>query len=73
MENKSLREIEAEIKRLLESPYVALAREEQAIRFRRERVLEDLKQQEKRGMELAEEGMTLEYLSEFRFGTENYG
>lgn len=40
-----------ENKRMSESPYVALAGEEQAVRFRLDGVLEGLERKEKRGME----------------------
>lgn len=55
-------EVEREIERLQKSPYVELSRKEQRIRYRRRQYLYQLRQFEKRGIELAEAGITLDTL-----------
>ena len=52
-------EVESEIERLTKSPYVALAKKEQAIKYRRRQYLYKLRGLEKRGQELAEQGIDL--------------
>lgn len=58
-------EVEREIERLTKSPYVDLARKEQRIRYKRRQYLYQLRQFEKRGVELAEAGITVETLDAF--------
>ena len=48
--------VEDEIARLTESPYVRLARAEQRIKYRRRQYLYQLRDLEKRGKKLEEEG-----------------
>lgn len=55
-------QVEIEIKRLRESEYVKLAKEEERIRYRRRQYLYGLRQYEKKGKELAESGITIELL-----------
>lgn len=55
-------QVELEIKRLRESEYVKIAKEEQRIRYRRRQYLYTLRQYEKKGKELAESGITIEVL-----------
>ena len=52
--------VEEEIARLRESEYVALARAEERQRYRRRQYLYQLRNLEKRGRKLAEEGWTPE-------------
>lgn len=51
--------VEEEIARLTESPYVRLARAEQRIKYRRRQYLYQLRDLEKRGKKLEEEGFNL--------------
>ncbi len=55
-------EVEQEIDCLTKSPYVALAKKEQAIKYRRRQYLYKLRGLEKRGQELAEQGIDLDSL-----------
>ena len=55
-------QVEAEINELLQSEYVKLAQYEKRIRYRRRQYLYQLRWYEKRGMVLAEEGITMEHL-----------
>ena len=55
-------QVEAEIARLLASPYVALSKREEAIRYRRRQYLYKLRGYERRGRELAQSGITMELL-----------
>lgn len=55
-------QVEAEIERLLESPYVKLAKKEEAIRYRRRQYMYTLRTYEKKGKALAEQGVTMESL-----------
>lgn len=55
-------QVEAEIERLLESPYVKLAKKEEAIRYRRRQYMYALRSYEKKGKALAEQGVTMEKL-----------
>lgn len=57
-------QVEREIARLLESPYVKLAKREEQIRQRRRRYMYDLRCLEKKGKKLEEAGMTLEMLED---------
>lgn len=58
-------EVEAEIRRLQNSPLVKLARREEAIRNRRRQYMYQLRMYEKKGKALAAQGITLEELEEF--------
>ncbi len=53
-------EVEREIKELEESPYVALARREQRLKYKRRQRLYNLRFLEKKGRELASTGITLD-------------
>ena len=57
-------QVEQEIARLSESPEVKLARMEQRIKYRRRQYLYQLRSFEKRGKELASNGVTIETLLE---------
>ena len=61
-------QVEAEIERLLESPYVKLAKKEEAIRYRRRQYMYSLRTMEKRGKELSKQGITLDNIEEELFG-----
>ena len=54
--------VEAEIARLLESPYVKLAKKEEAIRYRRRQYMYQLRSLEKKGKQLEAMGVTMENL-----------
>ena len=56
------KQVEQEIERLKQSPYVKLAKKEEAIRYRRRQYLYQLKGYEKKGFELASAGITIEML-----------
>ena len=56
-------QVEAEIERLNQSPYVALARKEQRIKYKRRQYLYQLRNMEKHGKELQAAGITMEVLS----------
>lgn len=56
------REVEKEIERLLSSPMVKLAKKEEAIRNRRRQYMYCLRTYEKKGKELAAQGVTIEGL-----------
>ena len=53
-------QVEQEIERLKKSPMVQLARRETAIKYKRRQALYQLRYLEKRGVELTENGITLE-------------
>jgi hypothetical protein len=55
-------QVELEIARLKESPYVKLAKLEERIRLRRRQYLYCLRTYERKGKELAESGITAEML-----------
>lgn len=55
-------EVEREIARLLDSPYVKLAKQEERIRCRRRQYMYNLRAMEKKGRKLEEAGLTLEML-----------
>ncbi len=55
-------QVETEIKRLNNSPYVKLAQKEVRLKYKRRLHLYNLRSLEKRGKQLAEEGATLESL-----------
>ena len=56
-------QVEQEIERLKESPFVKLAKKEESIRYRRRQYLYKLKGYEKKGQELSEAGITIEMLN----------
>ena len=56
------KQVEQEIERLKQSPYVKLAKKEEQIRCRRRQYLYCLRQYEKKGKELSESGLTMELL-----------
>ena len=58
------KQVDTEIGRLLESPMVKLAKRDQAIRYRKRQYMYNLRTLEKRGIELANMGVTLESLNE---------
>ena len=60
--------VEEEIFRLQASPHVKLARREEAIRNRRRQYMYGLRTMEKRGKELAKQGITLENIEARLFG-----
>lgn len=64
-------EEENELESLKSSPYVALARKEQRLKYRRKQVLYTLRSMEKRGRALAEMGITSRILDELERDTEN--
>lgn len=55
-------QVEQEIERLKQSPYVKLAKKDEAIRYRRRQYLYQLKSYEKKGKELSKAGITIEML-----------
>ena len=57
-------QVETEIKRLNNSPYVKLAQKEVRLKYKRRLHLYNLRSLEKRGKQLAKEGATLESLEE---------
>ena len=63
-------EVEIEIDKLSESPYVKLARKDEQIRYRRRQRLYTLRNYEKRGKELAKSGITMEILEAMSKGLE---
>lgn len=56
--------VEEEIARLQASPYVRLAKKEEAIRNRRRQYMYCLRVYERKGRQLADEGVTMESLAE---------
>lgn len=61
-------QVEAEIERLTNSPEVQLARQEQRIKYRRRQYMYQLRNMEKRGKELAKQGVTADNLEKVLFG-----
>lgn len=57
-------QVEAEIERLNASEYVALARREQRLKYKRRQYLYQLRDYEKKGKALADAGITRELLDE---------
>ena len=55
-------EVEQEIERLKQSPYVKLARKDIRIKYKRRQVLYGLRDLEKKGKELTKAGITMEIL-----------
>lgn len=56
-------QVDEAIARLTASPYVKLAKKEEAIRYRRRQYMYSLRVYEKRGKQLAAEGVTMESLA----------
>ncbi len=61
-------EVEAEIESLRTSPMVRLARKEQHLKYQRRQALYQLRNLEKRGCKLAEQGITMDNMAEMLFG-----
>ena len=57
-------QVEAEIARLKENPFVKLARKEERVRNRRRQYMYALRTYEKKGKELADLGVTMDMLEE---------
>ena len=57
-------QVNLEIERLKTSPHVALAKQEQAIKYRRRQYMYTLRWYEKRGKELEAMGVTIDDLTE---------
>lgn len=57
-------EVEVEIARLKDSPYVKLAKKEERIRYRRRQYMYQLRMYEKKGIQMSEEGITLSSLDD---------
>ncbi len=57
-------QVEIEIAKLLESPYVKLAKLEQRIKYRRRQYMYQLRNYEKRGQALSEQGVTEDTLKQ---------
>ena len=55
-------QVEQEIERLKQSPYVKLARKDIRIKYKRRQVLYGLRDLEKKGKELTKAGITMEIL-----------
>ena len=64
-------QVEQEIKRLLESPLVKLAKKAERVRNRRRQYMYSLRTYEKKGKELEKMGVTIEML-EFYYDGENH-
>lgn len=56
------KQVEQEIERLKNSPYVKLAKTEERLKYRRRQYLYGLRQYEKKGKELSDSGITVEIL-----------
>ena len=56
-------QVEKEIEKLIDSPFVKLARKEMRIKYKRRQQLYSLRNLEKRGRELQKAGITLEMLN----------
>jgi hypothetical protein len=66
-------QVEQEIKRLLESPLVKLAKKAERVRNRRRQYMYSLRTYEKKGKELAAQGVTIEGLEAINFGGDDDG
>ena len=64
-------EVEAEIESLRTSPMVQLARREQALKYKRRQALYQLRNLEKRGLKLAEQGITMDNIELMLFGVDD--
>lgn len=58
------KQVEQEIEKLKNSPYVKLARKEEQLRYRRRKYLYTLRQYERMGKELENSGITFEVLEQ---------
>ena len=63
-------QVEIEIKKLQDSPFVKLARKEERIRYKRRQYLYTLRSYEKKGLELLNAGITMEVLESMDKGLE---
>ena len=61
-------EVEMEIETLKTSPMVQLARKAEALKYKRRQQLYQLRNLEKRGLKLAEKGITMENIEMMLFG-----
>lgn len=61
-------EVEIEIAKLQQSPYVKLARKEERLRYQRRQQLYCLRVYEKKGKELSKSGITIEILEKIAKG-----
>lgn len=61
-------QVEYEIERLLQSEEVQLAKKEIRIKYKRRQYMYQLRNMEKRGKQLAEQGVTLENMESVLFG-----
>lgn len=66
-------QVEVEIKRLLESPDVKLAKKAEAVKNRRRQYMYSLRTLEKKGKELAKLGITMNLLEEMERGCTDIG
>jgi hypothetical protein len=66
-------QVEQEIKRLLESPLVKLAKKAERVRNRRKQYMYTLRTYERKGKELAAQGVTIEGLEAINFGGDDDG
>ena len=64
-------EVEKEIERLLDSEEVKLAKKEQRILYKRRQYMYGLRTMEKRGKQLAKEGITMDNIEAKLFGNVN--
>lgn len=64
-------QVEEEILKLQQSPFVKLARQERQIRYKRRQYLYGLRNLEKKGKELFESGITLDLLKQIESDYEN--
>jgi hypothetical protein len=62
--------VELEIERLLQSEDVKLAKREQQIKYKRRQYMYTLRSMEKRGKELAKQGLTVANIEKELFGNE---
>lgn len=65
-------QVEVEIAKLVDSPLVKLARKEERIRYKRRQYLYQLRNYEKKGLELLNSGITMEMLEAIAKGCEEY-
>lgn len=61
-------EVEDEIEMLRTSPMVQLARKEQHLKYKRRQALYQLRNLEKRGLQLADKGITMDNIESMLFG-----
>ena len=66
-------QVEMEIDRLRTSPMVQLARKEQHVKYKRRQALYQLRNLEKRGCQLAEQGITMDNIEEMLFSPVDEG